>query len=58
MPWYAIALIVYIVLDRLYTVAVCGDGKTIDITLGFAAVSLITGALFIWAVVALATGIC
>lgn len=57
MPWYAVVLIVYIALDRIFTVAVCGDDYAINITPAFAVLSLISGALIIWAIVSLA-GIC
>jgi hypothetical protein len=51
MPWYAWVLVIYLALDRLMTVA--SIGRTIDITPAFAVVSLITGGLFIWALVTL-----
>lgn len=53
MPWYAIVLIAYIVLDRLLTVAFVGH--RLEIKPATAVANLITGALCIWAIVALAT---
>lgn len=57
MPWYIIALIVYICLDRLLTVGLSGRRPpyTIEMTPAYAVASLITGALIIWALVSATT---
>jgi hypothetical protein len=52
MTWFATAMVIYIVIDRLLTVA--WIGRQIDITPGFAVTSLLTGALWVWGVLALA----
>jgi hypothetical protein len=56
MTWYAWLLIAYIAFDRLLTVAVSGRRPpfTIEVTTGFAVVSLISGSLIIWGIVELA----
>jgi hypothetical protein len=50
--WYAWAIVAYYVFDRLATVA--WVGHRVDITPALAAANLITGALIVWAVLALA----
>ena len=56
MPWYAWAAIVWIAVDRLVTVGLCGRRPVyqIKVTPAFAVTSLISGALFVWCVVSLA----
>jgi hypothetical protein len=54
MPWYVYLLIGWIALDRLLTVLYAGQGKVIEITNVFAAVSLVTGTLMVWAIISLA----
>ena len=56
MPWYIWVVIIYLVIDRLGTTAMCGRGKVIPITSAFAVVSWITGGLMVWAIVAGVTG--
>ena len=48
------ALIAYIVLDRIYVVAIVG--RTVEITPAYAVTSLVTGALWVWVILALAGG--
>lgn len=57
MPWYAWALIAYFVIDRISNVALCGrkPAYAVKITPAFAVGSLISGALMVWAIVALAS---
>jgi hypothetical protein len=52
MPWYAIVLIVWYSIAALIHVA--GIGKNIELTAGGAVITLITSALTIWAIAALA----
>jgi hypothetical protein len=52
MTWYAWALIAYIVIDRIGTVAMIG--RQIDLTPAFAVTSLVTGSLIVWAILSLA----
>lgn len=51
MPWQIWAVVIYLIIDRLMTVAAAGRGRFVDLTWGFAITSLITGALMIWAIV-------
>lgn len=53
MEWYAWALVIYIVIDRLLGIAYIG--KSIEITKAFVILSMISGFLIIWAVVSAAT---
>jgi hypothetical protein len=52
MSTLAWALIAYIALDRMATVAMVG--RSIEITPAYAVVSLILGGLWVWAILALA----